>query len=48
MGYWDFLNVLTTLKERNQRKTGKPIVKEGLPESNKDMIRRLKDKHGRN
>jgi len=43
MSYWDFLNIIETLKERNRIRQGKSVVKEGVPESSKDMIKRLKD-----
>lgn len=46
MCYWDFISILDTYSEIEQRKSGKEIIKEGVPQSNKDMIKRLKDKHG--
>lgn len=47
MCYWDFLNILDTRKELNLRRSGKPIVKNKVPQSNKDMIQRMKDTYGK-
>jgi len=47
MCYWDFLSILKTLELKNQRASGKEIIHNEVPQSNKDMIQRLKDIHGR-
>lgn len=46
MCYWDFLNVLNSAKLRNERISNKPVVHDKVPQSNKDMIQRMKDLHG--
>ncbi len=46
MCYWEFLQLLNNLKEFNARKAGKSVVKDKVPQSNKDMIQRMKDMHG--
>ena len=46
MCYWDFLSVLDSAKLRNDRISGKPVVHEEVPQSNKDMIKRMKDIYG--
>lgn len=38
--------MLQNFKEFNQRKAGKSVVKDKVPQSNKDMIQRMKDMHG--
>ena len=43
MCYWNYLSVLSTMKLKNQRASGKEIIHEKVPESNKDMIKRLKE-----
>ena len=47
LSYWDFINILNTRNEIMMRKAGKSVVKDKVPQSNKDMIQRLKDKHGK-
>lgn len=46
MCYWDFLLLMKHLKDYNARKNGKTVVKDSVPQSNKDMIQRMKDMHG--
>jgi len=46
MCYWDFLSILNTWKEKKMREAGKSVVKDKVPQSNKDMIQRAKDIHG--
>jgi len=43
MCYWDFLNVLNSAKLRNERISNKAAVHNKVPQSNKDMIQRMKD-----
>lgn len=43
MCYWDYLSILNTMKLKNQRASGEEIIHEKVPESNKDMIKRLKE-----
>jgi len=45
MSYWDYLTIANTANIKNKRRSGQPIVHEKLPQSNKDMIKRLKDLH---
>lgn len=45
MCYWDYLSVLNTWKLKNMRKSGKRIVHDKVPQSNKDMIQREKELH---
>jgi hypothetical protein len=45
MCYWDYISIAKTAELRNKRRSGKPVVHEKVPQSNKDMIQRLKDLH---
>jgi hypothetical protein len=42
MCYWDFTTVMESAKLRNDRVTGKPVIRD-VPQSNKDMITRAKE-----
>jgi len=46
MCYWDFLSILNSAKLRNGRLSHKPVVHNRVPQSNKDMIQRMKDIYG--
>ena len=46
MCYWDYLSVLKTWKRKNARISGKEIIHDKVPQSNKDMIQREKDLNG--
>jgi len=43
MSYWDFITILRTRSNMNQRQSGKPVVQEGLYQSQKDMIEKSKN-----
>jgi hypothetical protein len=41
--YWDFLSILESARIRNAKLSGSPVTKKEVPQSNKDMITRLKE-----
>ena len=43
MSYWDFVSIMNTRSEMNQRQSGAPVIKEGLYQSQLDMIKRRKN-----
>ena len=43
MCYWEFVSILKTASDNNKRQSGKPVIKEGLYKSQKDMIARTKE-----
>jgi len=43
MCYWDYLSVLKTWNLKNQRNSGEEVIHDKVPQSNKDMIKRLKE-----
>ena len=43
MSYWRFLSVLEYANERNARSSNKPVIKNKLYQSQKDMIARTKE-----
>lgn len=42
MSYWRFTKIVTTLNENFAKQRGEPVIKEGLPQSTKDMIKKRK------
>ena len=46
MCYWDYITILDTMKLKNQRASGKEVIHDKVPQSNKDMIQREKDLNG--
>jgi hypothetical protein len=42
MSYWRFTQIVTNINEISANQRGESIIKEGLPQSSKDMIERRK------
>ena len=43
MSYWRFNSILKSIEEQDKVNSGKPIVQQGLYQSQKDMIARTKE-----
>jgi len=43
MSYWRFLSVLQSARDRSTRNSGKPVVRNKLYQSQRDMIQRTKE-----
>ena len=43
MNYWRFISILQTAKTENTTKSGKPVIKNKLYQSQRDMIQRTRE-----